>query len=266
MIACKAHFSCTTSRGDTRPTATLDMMRSKSPMRCSWSSMVWRNSGSRKNIHHVEPLVDRFLVFQGEHHPSFQHSSAHRRHCAVDDLQQRSAVFLHRLKQFQGTDGELVQSYIPLFLDAESDVICPICVCWVSSRYCMMAPAAMMPLRRCSTPKPFGFLVPKCFSSRWRAVCSVNAVVHLEHAISGAEIFLEISFAGTVVEHFLGRKVAQQFLHIVGVPSPVRIHPWKYPGRDAASQSSEMHGSQEVVFPCSSARCRSSPRPVSPVP
>ena len=47
-IACKAIFNCTTSRGDTRPTATFEIIRSKSPIRCSCSSISSLNSGSRK--------------------------------------------------------------------------------------------------------------------------------------------------------------------------------------------------------------------------
>ena len=51
LIGCtasKAFFSCKTSRGDTRPTATLETMRSKSPTRCICSSTSCRKSISRK--------------------------------------------------------------------------------------------------------------------------------------------------------------------------------------------------------------------------
>ena len=44
-IACKAIFNCTTSRGDTRPTATFDIIRSKSPIRCNCSSIKSLKSG-----------------------------------------------------------------------------------------------------------------------------------------------------------------------------------------------------------------------------
>ena len=55
-----------------------------------------------------------------------------------------------------------------------SDVIWLICVCCVCSKYCIIAPAAITPLFRWSTPKPFKFFVPKCFSSFCRAERSVN--------------------------------------------------------------------------------------------
>ena len=47
-IACKATFNCTTSRGETRPTATFEMIRSKSPIRCNSSSINSLKSGLRK--------------------------------------------------------------------------------------------------------------------------------------------------------------------------------------------------------------------------
>ena len=43
-----ATFICTISRGDTRPVATLEMMRSKSPIWCNCSSIHSRKLGSRK--------------------------------------------------------------------------------------------------------------------------------------------------------------------------------------------------------------------------
>ena len=48
-IAPKATFSCTTSRGVTRPTATLEITRSKSPMTDIFTSSVSFKSGLLKN-------------------------------------------------------------------------------------------------------------------------------------------------------------------------------------------------------------------------
>ena len=56
----------------------------------------------------------------------------------------------------------------------DNEVICPICVCCVIVRYCRIAPEAMIPFFRCSTPNPFRFFVSKCFRSFSRAVVSVN--------------------------------------------------------------------------------------------
>ena len=55
----------------------------------------------------------------------------------------------------------------------EIDVIWPIWVCCVCSRYCRIAPAAITPFCRWSTPNPLRFFTWKCFSIFWRAVWSV---------------------------------------------------------------------------------------------
>ena len=69
-------------------------------------------------IHDVKPLVDGFLVFQREHQPSAQHSASHRAHRLVDHIEQRLAVFLHRMDQLQRADGELVETDILILLNA----------------------------------------------------------------------------------------------------------------------------------------------------
>ena len=56
----------------------------------------------------------------------------------------------------------------------EIEVIWPIWVCWVCSRYWRMAPAAMTPDCKWSTPKPFRFFTLKCLSNFCLEVCSVN--------------------------------------------------------------------------------------------
>ena len=47
----------------------------------------------------------------------------------------------------------------------EMDVICPIWLCWVISKYCRITPDATMPHFKWSMPKPFRFFTSKCFSS-----------------------------------------------------------------------------------------------------
>ncbi len=59
-------------------------------------------------LHNVEPIVDMLHVFQREDNPTTQHTATHRRDGTVDDVEQRFAVFLHRLKELQRADGELI--------------------------------------------------------------------------------------------------------------------------------------------------------------
>ena len=46
-------------------------------------------------VDNIKALVDGLLVFQWEYQPATQQTATHRRHCAVDDVEQRLAVFLH---------------------------------------------------------------------------------------------------------------------------------------------------------------------------
>ena len=46
-------------------------------------------------IDDIEALVDGFFFFQGEHQPTTQQTTAHRRYRLVYDVEQRLAVFLH---------------------------------------------------------------------------------------------------------------------------------------------------------------------------
>ena len=69
-------------------------------------------------LHHIQALVDRRNVHQWEHSPAFQHTRTHRCRGAVDNVEQRNAVVLHRLQQFQGAYSELVESDIAVFLNS----------------------------------------------------------------------------------------------------------------------------------------------------
>ena len=66
-MARRATFNCTTSRGETRPTATLEIIRSKSPI-CSASFQQLLHFGMAENIHYVLTLMDRFHILQGKQH------------------------------------------------------------------------------------------------------------------------------------------------------------------------------------------------------
>ena len=52
--------------------------------------------------------------------------------------------------------------------------ICPVCRCWVMSRYIRMPPAAVTPAGIFSKPKPLSEATPQSFCSRSRAVDSTS--------------------------------------------------------------------------------------------
>ena len=69
-------------------------------------------------LYHIQSLVDGLFVLKWEHQPAAQQSATHRTHRLVDDIQQRLSILLHGINQLQTADGELIQSYILIFLDA----------------------------------------------------------------------------------------------------------------------------------------------------
>ena len=69
-------------------------------------------------LHNVQALIDGLLILQREYQPATQQTASHRAHCLVDDIQQRLAIILHRMNQFQTADRKLVQSHVPILFDA----------------------------------------------------------------------------------------------------------------------------------------------------
>ena len=69
-------------------------------------------------LHYIKTLVDRSNVHKREHSPTFQHASTHRCRGAVDNIEQRNAVVLHRLQKFKRAYGELVESDITVLFNS----------------------------------------------------------------------------------------------------------------------------------------------------
>ena len=173
--ACRATFSATTSRGLTRPTATFDRMRSRSPMRCSCSSTRSRKSGWRKKYSTTSrrSLMGR-TSFSGNTSQRFiRRAPMGQMVLSMTLSNELPPSFIEPISSRLRTVNLSSRTYLSSSMRA-SDVMWPICVCCVMMRYCRMAPEAMMPFFRCSTPKPFRFFTSKCFSSFSRAVVSVN--------------------------------------------------------------------------------------------
>ena len=107
-----------------------------------------------------------------------------------------------------------------------SDVMWPMCVCWVISRYCSTAPAATMPLCRWSTPKPLSVFTPKWRMSFCSAVCSVNT----QSSSSKVKYFdpnhrSKVSLLPRSYSTSFGEKLTSSFSTSSIEPSPVRNSP-----------------------------------------
>ena len=68
-------------------------------------------------LHHIEAVVDGRDILEWEKNPTAEQTSAHRAHCAVDNRKQAFAVLAHRIDKFEVSDGEFVETHIPLLLD-----------------------------------------------------------------------------------------------------------------------------------------------------
>ena len=174
-IACKATFNWTTSRGDTRPTATLEIIRSRSPIRCSCSSISSLKSGWRKKYSTTfKRSLIGFSSFKGKTIQRFNRRAPIGLIVLSITLSRLlPPSFILPINSRLRTVNLSKRTYLSSSIRA-NEVMWPICVCCVIVKYCKIAPEAMIPFLRCSTPKPFRFFVSKCFSSFSRAVVSVN--------------------------------------------------------------------------------------------
>ena len=69
-------------------------------------------------LHDVETRVDGLFVLQREYEPATQQATSHRTYRLVDDIEQRLAIILHGMNQFETANRELIEAYILIFLDA----------------------------------------------------------------------------------------------------------------------------------------------------
>ena len=201
-------------------------------------------------VHNVEPLVDGAHVFQRKHHPAAQQPAAHRRDRAVDDIEQRQAVFLHGLEEFERPGGELVEPHKLVFLYAgkgrdmaDVRVLGEFQILHDGSRGydAVFQVVYTESLERLRAEMLQEFLP--------RTLVGEHPVVKLKGAETRTEITLEVLFAGPVVEHLLGLEVAQQFLHIVvGALPGEKLARGDVQKAHAAGPLAEVYSRQEVVL------------------
>ena len=47
-------------------------------------------------LHDIQTFVDGLFIFKREYQPTTQHTTTHRRHCAINHVKQRLTIVLHR--------------------------------------------------------------------------------------------------------------------------------------------------------------------------
>ena len=70
-----------------------------------------------KILHRSETFLDKRFHLERHQNPFFQQSSAHRRECLVEDLQQGDSVLVGRMDEFEVADGETVEPNIQLLFN-----------------------------------------------------------------------------------------------------------------------------------------------------
>ena len=153
-----------------------DARRSRSAMRCSCPVMLSRKTVLRVRYSTMFALPQIFLrSLSGK----VSHRFSSRPPIAVCvrsmtlSSEVPSAVIGARISSERSVNRSIL-TYLSVSI-AFSVVMCPMLSWCVICRYCMTAPAAVMPLRRWSMPKPFIVATPKCRFSFCSALCGAKA-------------------------------------------------------------------------------------------
>ena len=172
--------------------------------------------GTEEAVDHVEPLAYGVDIAEREDQPASQHAAAHRGDGAVDDIEQRTPVFLHGLEQFERAYGEAVEAHILLFLEAgqrgdvaDMGVLGNLEILHDGSGG---YDAVVEMVYAKSLERLGGKMAQELLPG---GLLGKHPVVELEDAVAVAKPGLEVGLAGAVVEHLLGLEVAQELLYIV---------------------------------------------------
>ena len=201
-------------------------------------------------VHDVEAFVDGPFVLQREHQPAAQQTATHRAHRPVDHVEERLAILLHRLQQFQRADGEFVEAHIFLLLDTlqRGDVcylrvLCQFQILQDGSRgyHAVLQMVDAKALHRLHTEVLQQFL--------HGTLLRKHPVVELEGEELRAEVLFEVTLAGTVQEHLLRLQVAQHFFNVVvGALTRQELARRDVEERHATGHLAEVHSAEKVIL------------------
>ena len=201
-------------------------------------------------LHYVQTVFYLPCVLQRKDYPALQHTSAHRRYGAVDDVEQRRPVLLHGVQKLERAYGELVEPHIPLLLYAcerrdvrDVRVLGHLEILQDDARG--NHPTVQM-LNAETLQRVCAEVAQQLLPC---ALLGEHPLVQLEHTPSCAEPLFELLTARLLVEHLLGLETAEQFLHIVGrTLAGEELAGGYIEKRHTACRPSEVHGRQEVVL------------------
>ena len=201
-------------------------------------------------FHDVESLIDRAYILQREYKPSAEHTSTHGRYRAVDNIQQRRTILLHRSYKFQTTYGEAVHAYKLVFLYAREgrDMVnlgmlsnLKILHDGTAGDNTILQVFHAKALQRLGLEMPQQFLASCLFCK--------HPVVQFESTVFDTESLLKLRLHGAVIKHLFRLKICHQFLHIIGSSlSCQELSCRDIEESHTAGRLSEVHGSKKVVF------------------
>ena len=201
-------------------------------------------------FHDVESFIDWTHIFQWKDKPAAEHTASHCRYGAVDDIQKRRTIVLHRSHQFETADGKAVHTHELILLN--------------TGKCCNMIDLGMLgnlqilhdgsagndtvlQMFYTKTLQRFGLEMTEEFLSG--SLFGENPVVQFVCTVFSSETLFEFLFHGTIIKHFFRLEVAHQFLHIVGSTFPCK----EFARRDVEEayttrSFSEMDSSKEIVL------------------
>ncbi len=201
-------------------------------------------------LHYIEPLVYLLCIAQREANPAVEHSRSHRSSCAIDNVDKRAATLLHRLSEFQGTYGKVVEAHVALLVNPRQRRY--------MTNLCMLRDFKVLQNGAACHNTVFQMFHAKAFQvlhtemlQQFLSCCLLveHPFVEFKHAMLCAEETLEISFLSSFKQYFLWLEVGYQLLYVV-----VRSLGGKKLSRryiqecHSACPLAEMHGGKEVVL------------------
>ena len=67
---------------------------------------------AEKVFHYVQTVINRLLVFQRKHHPTFQHTGTHRTDGFINNIEQTTSTVVHATDKLQAAHGKFIQTHI----------------------------------------------------------------------------------------------------------------------------------------------------------
>ena len=198
---------------------------------------------AEKVFHYVQTVINRLLVFQRKHHPTFQHTGTHRTDSFIDDIEQTTSTVVHATDKLQAAHGKFIQTHIFVLFNARQ--------CRDVSDLRMLRHIQVLQNSPGSNDTVFKMLYSETFQIlcfkvlqqflAWTGLCK-SPIVQFESKEFVSEIPFEHTPFATFEKHLFRTEIIQQFIYII----KRAFRRQKFTGRDiekgdATTRFSEMY-------------------------